>query len=391
MSTTVTDARILPFRIEVDQSTLDDLFSRLRNARFPHPLPGDGWDSGVPVGVLEELVGRWGRHDWRATETRLNALPQITTRIDGQTIHAVHVRSPQPGATPIVLLHGWPGSFLEFEGLISPLTDPVAHGGDAVDAFDVVIPSHPGFGFSTPLEGPGWTIERTAAAFLELMDRLGYDRFAVHGGDHGAAVAPEMARQAPERVIGVHVNGSLGSFVGEVDEPTAASLSPIERDRLRRVGEFMQREFGYIAIQSTRPGLIGAMTTDSPVAQFAWIYDKLQAWTHPVDAAAVEVLGERFVFDNASLYWLTASGGSSAQVGYALATAWDAPKPSSGVPTAVIVFAHDVGLRFAEEKNHEIVRWTDVDDRGGHFAALEEPGILVQDMRGFFSSLPARA
>ena len=184
------------------------------------------------------------------------------------------------------------------------------------------------------------------------------------------------------------MNGSLGgSFLTGVDEETTARLTPLERDRLRRVAEFMQREFGYIAIQGTRPGLIGAMTADSPTAQFAWIYDKLQAWTHPADADAVDVLGERFVFENAALYWFTESGGSAAAVTYALNTAWEAPKPSSGVPTAVIVFAHDIGLRFAEEPHHRIVRWTDVEDRGGHFAALEEPGLLLDDIRAFFGSL----
>jgi len=387
MNTQNLDSRLIPFRIEIAESELDGLRARLTDARFPQRLPGDGWATGVPVAVLRDLTARWADHDWRATERRLNALPQYTTRIDGQTIHTVHVRSPHLGATPLVLLHGWPGSFLEFEGLIGPLTDPVSHGGDAAEAFDVVIPSHPGFGFSTPLEDDGWTVERTAAAFLELMTRLGYERFAVQGGDHGAAVVPEMARQVPERVIGVHVNGSLGSFVGDVDEATLATLTPVEQDRLRRVGEFMQREFGYIAIQGTRPGLIGAMTADSPVAQFAWIYDKLQAWTHPAEADAIDVLGERFVFDNAALYWFTASGGSSAALVYALNNAWGAPKPSSGVPTAVIVFAHDVGLRFAEERAHRIVRWTDVEGRGGHFAALEEPELLVGDVRAFFGSL----
>ncbi|EOM78452.1 epoxide hydrolase [Rhodococcus rhodnii] len=375
-----------PFRIEIADAALDDLRSRLRDTRLPPPLPGDDWDTGVPVAVLADLVDRWLRHDWRATERRLNALPQLTTRIDGQTVHAVHIRSPHPNATPILLLHGWPGSFLEFEGLIGPLTDPVAHGGHADDAFHVVIPSHPGFGFSTPLDGPGWTVERTASAYAELMTRLGYDNFAVHGGDHGAAIAPEIARAVPDRVIGVHVNGSL-SFATEVDDDTAARLTPIERDRLRRIAEFMERESGYIAIQSTRPGLIGVMTADSPVAQLAWIHDKLQAWTYPQSTPALDVLGEQFVFDNASLYWLTASGGSSAQVTYAMTAAWGAAKQDSGVPTAVIVFAHDVGLRFADEKEHTIVRWTDVDDRGGHFAAMEEPVTLVDDIRAFYASL----
>lgn len=387
MTTKQIDDLVHPFRIEIPDSALKDLRSRLQNTRFPNPLPGDGWDTGIPVSVLEDLVASWAAHDWRATEERLNALPHVITNVEGQNIHAVHVRSAHPDATPLLLMHGWPGSFLEFEGLIDPLTDPVAHGGVAADAFHVVIVSHPGFGFSTPLVGAEWKRADIAGVFLELMSRLGYERFAVQGGDVGAGVAPEIARLAPQRVIGVHVNGSLGTFVGGIDDETAARLTSLEQDRLRRVGEFMQKEFGYIAIQSTRPGLMGAMMADSPVGQFAWILDKLQAWTHPADVPATEIIGERFIIENASLYWFTESGGSSAYVGYAQDAAWGAQPQSSGVPTAVIVFAHDVGLRFAEEKANNIVRWTDVEDRGGHFAALEEPELLLADMRAFYGSL----
>lgn len=387
MNTNQSDARIQPFHIEISDAAVHDLRTRLRNARFPQPLPADDRSTGIPSAELQTLVARWAEHDWRATEERLNTLPQIITEIDGQNIHAVHVRSPHPGATPLMLLHGWPGSFLEFEGLIGPLTDPVAHGGDASDAFDVVIPSHPGFGFSLPLVGTTWGTGEIAGAMLELMTRLGYDRFAVQGGDVGAGVAPEIARVAPERIIGVHVNGSLGNFVGDLDEEAVASLTPLEQDRVRRISEFMQNEFGYIALQSTRPGLVGQMLADSPVGQFAWILDKLQAWTHPVEASAVDILGERFVFENAALYWFTASAGTSAFVGYAQQGGWGEVPESSGVPTAVIVFAHDVGLRFAEEPSHNIVRWTDVEGRGGHFAAMEEPEMLLDDVRAFFGSL----
>ena len=387
MNTNQTDANVTPFRIEISTTEIDGLRSRLKNARFAAPLPGDDWSTGIPSAELRDLVSRWAEHDWRATEERLNALPQIITNIDGQNIHAVHVKSPHPDATPLLLLHGWPGSFLEFEGLIGPLTDPVAHGGGASDACDVVIPSHPGFGFSMPLSDGAWPLERVAAVHLELMTRLGYERFVVQGGDYGAGVAPEIARSAPDRVIGVHANGSLGTFAGEADDEMIATLSPLDQDRLRRIGEFMQREFGYISIQSTRPGLIGAMTADSPVAQFAWILDKLQAWTHPTEASAIDVLGARFVFDNASLYWFTASGGSAASLVYAQPAAWGVEAQSSGVPSAVIAFAHDVGLRFAEEKANNIVRWTDVEGRGGHFAALEEPEMLVSDVRAFIREL----
>lgn len=268
-------------------------------------------------------------------------------------------------------------------------TDPESHGGTAVDAFDVIIPSLPGFGFSTPVEENGWAVDRIAAAWIELMDRLGYERFAVHGGDIGADVAPVIGRLAPDRVVGVHVNGAIGEFVTEVDEGADTTLSPLERDRIRRVGEFMQNEFGYIAVQSTRPVLIGAMAADSPVAQLAWILDKLQAWSHPADVPAEDALGEEFVLANASLYWLTASAGSAAYVGYAQDEGWGVVPENSGVPTAAIQFAHDIGLRHAAEQSNTIVRWTDVEGRGGHFAALKEPDILVADIREFMRTLSA--
>ncbi|HKU35548.1 MAG TPA: epoxide hydrolase [Paenarthrobacter sp.] len=390
MSKHQSDASVRSFRIDIPGSEVADLRSRLQNTRLPHPLPGDGWETGTPVSVLGDLIQRWVENDWRATEERINKLPQIITNINGQNIHAVHVRSAEQDAMPLLLMHGWPGSFLEFEGLIGPLTDPMAHGGTAADAFDVVIVSHPGFGFSTPLVGASWKRSDIAGVYLELMSRLGYERFAVQGGDVGAGVAPEIARLAPGRVIGVHVNGSLGTFMGGVDDQTA-TLTPLEQDRLRRVGEFMRHEFGYIALQSTRPGLVGVMLGDSPVGQLAWILDKLQAWTHPAEVPAANILGDRFIIENASLYWFTGSGGSSAYVGYAQDAAWGAQPQSSGVPTAVIVFAHDVGLRFAEEKANNIVRWTDIEDRGGHFAAIEEPEVLLADVREFFASLRVKS
>lgn len=380
------DSSITDFRIEVPDATLADLRRRLRQSRLPAPLPADGWQTGPPVGTLRDLVTRWAEHDWRATEARLNALPQITTRIEDQTIHAVHVPSAVPGATPLLLVHGWPGSFLEFEDLVGPLTDPEAYGGSAEDAFDVVIPSLPGFGFSTPLESGGWTTRRIAGVLAELMTRLGYRRFVVQGGDIGAGVAPEIGRIAPERVIAVHVNGAP-ELVAEVDEERAAELTPLEQDRLRRVAEFMTDEFGYIAIQGTRPALVGQLLADSPAGQLAWIYDKLQAWTHPAERPAIDVLGPEFVFANASLYWFTASAGSAAYVGYAQEAEWGAESESSGVPTAALQLAHDIGLRYAAEVSNRIVRWRDVPDRGGHFAALEEPELLVEDLREFLRDL----
>ena len=379
-------ATIRPFRVEVSPDDLGDLRRRLRDARYPRSLPGDEWTTGVPVASLRALAAKWEAFDWEGYQRRLDGVPQFTTEIDGQVIHFVHVRSGVPDAVPLLLTHGWPGSFLEFLDVIGPLTDPAANGGDAADAFDVVIPSLPGFGFSTPLVAGGWTTRRIAEAWVELMNRLGYNRFATQGGDIGAGVAPEVARVAPDRVIGVHVNGTLG-FVSEVDDETAASLTELERDRLRRVGEFMQNEYGYIAVQSTRPGLVGELLSDSPVGQLAWILDKFRAWTYPLEAAAEDVVGLDFLLANASLYWFTASAGSAAYVGYAQNDQWGETPASSGVPTAVICFAHDVGIRRLVENDHRIVRWTDVEDRGGHFAALEEPATLVADVRAFFRDL----
>lgn len=303
-------------------------------------------------------------------------------------IHFAHVTSARPDAVPLLVTHGWPGSFLEFLHLIGPFIDPAAHGGDPGDAVHLVIPSLPGFGFSTPLASGGWTTTRIASAWVTLMDRLGYDRFAVQGGDIGAAVSPEVGRVAPERVIGVHVNGAL-SFAAGIDEETLAAMTSLDRGRAGRVQAFMRDEYGYIAIQSTHPGLVGAALADSPAAQLAWMLDKLHAWTYPPEALPDSVLGREWILANASLYWLTASGGSAAYVGYAQGGGWGSPPANSGVPTAAIQFAHDVGIRSLSTAN-TIVRWTDVTDRGGHFAALEEPELLIHDIRKFLRGIRDR-
>jgi pimeloyl-ACP methyl ester carboxylesterase len=268
-----------------------------------------------------------------------------------------------------VLTHGWPGSFVEFLDVIDPLTNPAAHGGDSADAFHLVIPSLPGFGFSCPVAEAGWDTARTANAWAELMRRLGYRRYGVQGGDLGAAVSPEVGRVAPSRVIGVHVNGSLGTPLHGPDEIERASLTDLERDRLARVEAFMTEEFGYLAIQSTRPQTLAAALVDSPLGQLAWITDKFREWTHPRAALPDEVIDRDRLLTNVMIYWLTATAGSSAYIGYAQHSAWDAVKQPSGVPTGAIMFAHDVGIR------------------RGHFAALEQPELLTDDIRTFFRAL----
>ncbi|WP_186759197.1 epoxide hydrolase family protein [Arthrobacter alpinus] len=384
--TTTDETTITPFLIAIPQAELEDLAARLRSTRFPAPLPGDDWDTGVPSAYLHGLVTAWAEDfDWCAFEARLSTIPQFTTIIDGQQIHFAHVRSAVPEATPVLLTHGWPGSFLDFLHLIGPLTDPESHGGDRADAMHLVIPSLPGFGFSTPLSSAGWNTARIAATWVELMDRLGYHRFAVQGGDLGATISPEVARVAPEHVIGVHVNGAL-SFPDDMGEDARAAMSPLDQDRLARIGKFIKEEYGYIAIQSTRPGLVGVALSDSPAAQLAWMLDKFHAWTLPFETLPDQILGRDWILANASLYWFTSSGGSSAYVGYAQSS-WGATPTNSGVPTAAIQFAHDVGIRSQSSQTNTIVRWKDIEDRGGHFAALEEPSLLIDDLREFLREL----
>jgi pimeloyl-ACP methyl ester carboxylesterase len=288
---------------------------------------------------------------------------------------------------PLVLTHGWPGSFVEFLDVIGPLTDPGAHGGDPADAFHLVIPSLPGFGFSGPVHEAGWDTTRIASAWAELMRRLGYERYGVQGGDIGAGVSPEVGRIARPAVVGVHVNGSLGTPLHGPDDAERATLTDLERDRLARVEAFMQAEFGYIAIQSTRPQSLAAGLVDSPVGQLAWIVDKFREWTHPRTALPDVVVGRDRLLTNVMIYWLTGTAGSSAYVGYAQESAWGATKEPSGVPTGAIMFAHDVGIRRYAETENSITHWVDIEGLGGHFAALEEPQLLTDDLRTFFRAL----
>ncbi|MBB5914580.1 pimeloyl-ACP methyl ester carboxylesterase [Nocardia transvalensis] len=381
-------SQITPFRIDIPQQQLDDLRARLDNVRWPDALPGDDWDTGVPTHWLRDMVDYWrSGYDWRAAEAQLNAYPQFVTEIDGQRIHFLHVRSAEPGATPLILTHGWPGSIVEFLDLIGPLTDPAAHGGRAEDAFHLVIPSLPGFGFSGPTKESGWTKDRIARAWVELMDRLGYERFGVQGGDIGAGVSPQVGRIAPARVIGVHTNGVPGSFAPvPLPEHELAELTELERDRVRRIEAFMREEFGYIAIQSTRPQTLAYGLADSPVGQLAWIMDKFREWTHPRNTVPDKIIDRDRLLTNVMIYWLTGTAGSAAYVGYAEAADWGTARTNSGVPTGVIVFAHDVAIRRYNEVENTITHWVDV-DRGGHFAALEEPELLVADVREFFRDL----
>jgi epoxide hydrolase len=375
-------AELRPFRIDVPQSELDDLRDRLGRARWPDELPDAGWSRGVPLGYLRELAEYWrNTYDWRRQEARLNELPQFTTTIDGANVHFLHVRSPEPGALPLLLTHGWPGSIIEFLDVIGPLSDPRAHGGDPMDAFHVVIPSIPGYGFSGPTREAGWTTDRVARGWAELMRRLGYERYGAQGGDWGAFVAPAVGRADPEHVAGVHVNAATMGFIplGPVREEELATFTDVERARLARLGRFLSDGNGYFQIQATRPQTLAYGLADSPVGQLAWIAEKFQEWTgSPIDRDRL--------LTNVMMYWLTNTAGSSARLYYenTHAASWD--QAPGTTPTGVAVFAEDVAIRRYAERSNYIVHWSDF-DAGGHFAAMETPDLLVADVRTFFRGL----
>ncbi|HEY9409120.1 MAG TPA: epoxide hydrolase, partial [Jiangellaceae bacterium] len=315
----------------------------------------------------------------------LNKYPQFTTEIDGQNIHFMHVRSPEPDALPLILIHGWPGSIVEFLNVIGPLTDPRAHGGDPADAFHLAIPSIPGSGFSGPTGEAGWDTNRVTRAFAELMNRLGYHRYGAQGGDTGAVISPGLGRLNPDKVVGVHANG-LSAFT-EVDPAEVEKLTEAERARLEHLEYLKTEQSGYAMIQISRPQTLAHGLHDSPVGQLAWIVEKFKEWTDPAAELPEDAVDRDLLLTNVTLYWLTGTAGSSANSYYetAHAGAWGASERST-VPTGVAVFPMDVSIRRTAELEHTIVHWSEF-GRGGHFAAMEAPDLLVGDVREFFSKL----
>ncbi|MFX3634689.1 MAG: epoxide hydrolase family protein [Candidatus Pristimantibacillus sp.] len=375
---------IRPFRIEASQAELKDLNNRLAQTRWPDELPGAGWNYGTPLSFVKEMTEYWQTSfDWGKQERRLNELPQFTTTIDGANIHFFHITSPEPNATPLMLVHGWPGSPVEFLDLIGPLSDPTSYGGDAADAFHLVIPSIPGFGLSGPTTETGWTSGRAAKAFAGLMSMLGYERYGVQGGDMGAMIAPELGRVASSHVVGIHVNAATMGFVpfGQVEEEVLNILTDAEKVRLARLGQFMQERFGFNVIQSTRPQTLAYGLHDSPVGLLAWTCEMFYGFGDAVEA----VDKDRFL-TNLMLYWLTGTANSSARMYYEGAhdpAAW-APKAPSSTPVGVAVFQlSDVAIRRYAEQNNNIVHWNEF-DRGTHFAAIDAPDLMIQDIRKFF-------
>ncbi|WP_327105501.1 epoxide hydrolase family protein [Nonomuraea glycinis] len=370
---------IRTFRVDIPQADLDDLRERLSRTRLPVQTPGAGSERGLPAARLRELADHWATgYDWRAHEARLNAHPQYVTTIDSQDIHFLHVRSPEPDATPLILTHGWPSSVVEFLDVIGPLTDPRAHGGDPADAFHLVIPSLPGYGFSAPLTGTGWTLARIARTWATLMARLGYDRYGAQGGDWGSGVSRELRFADPEHLIGVHVNYLMTFPTGEPGE--LAGLSESDQARIEGLERFTGELGGYMAIQSTRPHTLAFGLADSPAGQLAWIAEKFDDWTE----AGVD--RDRLLTD-VSIYWLTNTADSAAQLYWEFSHAWSMPEQSP-VPVGVAVFAHDYvrPVRSLAERTDKVVHWTEFAD-GGHFPAMEQPEALVADIRAFFGGL----
>jgi pimeloyl-ACP methyl ester carboxylesterase len=390
---TTSDERLVPFRIAIPEAEVHDLHERLDRTRWPDELPGAGWDYGVAPGYLRELAGYWRTgFDWSAREAELNAFPQFTTTIDGATVHLLHVRSPEPDALPLLITHGWPGSVAEFTRIIGPLTDPAAHGGDPRDAFHVVAPSIPGYGFSGPTTERGWSATRVAEAFATLMSRLGYSRYATQGGDWGSFISRTLGIVDPDRVIGVHLNMLSHPAPTEPDE--VAALTDDERVRVAGPARYQSERSGYAAIQSTRPQTLSYALADSPVGQLAWIVDKFYEWTDlggsPATATPDDVVDRDQLLTNVSIYWFTRTGGSSARLYYETRLGPRDPRLAEPgpVPVGMAVFPHDIVVpvrRFAERVAN-ITHWTEF-ERGGHFAAMEQPDLLVADIRDFLRPL----
>jgi pimeloyl-ACP methyl ester carboxylesterase len=378
---------VAPFRIEIPQDRLDDLGARLARTRWPEAETVTDWSQGVPLSYLRQLCGYWADgYDWRATERRLNELPQFRTRLDGLGIHFLHVRSPHQDALPLVMTHGWPGSIVEFLKVTGPLTDPTSYGGEAADAFHLVCPALPGYGFSDKPARPGWGVERIASAWTGLMARLGYERYGAQGSDWGTSVSTSIGQQDLEHVVGIHLMPPLAP----PDPATFDNLTEQERAALASLDHAADWESGYSQEHATRPQTIGYGLVDSPAAVCAWIVEKFWAWTdchgHPEN-----VLTRDELLDNVMLYWLPGTGASSArlywesirQVNQAIS---GSVTDTVAAPTGCSIFPKELqrpSRRWAEKRFLDIRYWNEL-DKGGHFAAFEQPELFVEELRAFF-------
>lgn len=381
----------VPFVIDVPETDLQDLRDRLSRTRLPDQLPGSGWDYGTDTAYLAQLIDYWQNDfDWRAQERMLNAFDQFITNINGVDIHFIHQRSTHVDATPLLIVHGWPGSIVEFHKIIGPLTQPELYGGDARDAFHVIAPSLPGFGFSGKPQVPGYNPERMAHTLASLMQGLGYERYGAQGGDWGGIITRILAARYPERLIGLHSNFVLANPPADPEAREAVSAEEMERREARQA--YMANEVAYQQIQGTKPQTLGVGLNDSPAGLAAWIVEKFHGWSD-LDHSRLDSLEDKFTKDelltNISVYWFTRSITSSTRIYYENRNVpVSEPLGFISVPTAGAIFPAELYLtpRRWAEASYNIVRWTEM-PQGGHFAALEEPELLLNDIRAFFRSL----
>lgn len=371
-----------PFHLAIPQADLDDLRRRLTQTRLPEPSPYEGWAQGVPIDRLRDLIAHWrDDYDWRRCEAVLNGLGQSRTEIDGLGIHFLHVRSKHGDALPLLLTHGWPGSVIEFLKVIGPLTDPEAHGGQAEEAFHLVIPSLPGYGFSDKPREPGWNVERIARAWAVLMERLGYDRYVAQGGDWGSSVTVELGVQQPDGLIGIHLN-MLSVKPDMLDE----RLDEDETIALEKLQMFANVESAYAREQATKPQTLGYALADSPAGQAGWIYEKFRAWSD-CDGDPETVLTRDEMLDDIMLYWLSNSGASSGRLYYESMGSFR-PKNVT-LPVGFSAFPKEIiptPRKWAEQVFPNIIHWNKL-DKGGHFAAFEQPALFVRELRACFAAL----
>jgi len=376
-------SEITPFRIEATEAELDDLKRRLAATRWPEPETVGDWSQGIPLSYVQEVCGYWAKeYDWREREARLNRFAQFKTEVDGLGIHFVHARSPHADALPLLITHGWPGSIVEFHKVIEPLTDPTAHGGAAADAFHVVCPSLPGYGFSDKPTASGWGVGRIADAWGQLMRRLGYERYLAQGGDWGAMVTTCIGAQDPDGCAGIHLNMPIAL----PDPETLADLSEAEKSAMASMQHYEQWDSGYSKQQSTRPQTLGYGLVDSPAGQAAWILEKFWSWTD-CDGHPEKVLTRDELLDNVMLYWLPAAAASSARL------YWESFRSPSmdpvKVPVGCSIFPKEIfrtSKRWAEKRFDELIHWNEL-NKGGHFAAFEQPESFIDEVRTCFRSL----
>jgi epoxide hydrolase len=381
---------IRPFKIAVSQKELEDLKDRIKRTRWPGEIPGEGWKRGMPLEYTQKLADYWRtKFDWRAQEARLNKYPQFVTEVDDQTIHFLHVRSSEPNAMPLLLCHGYPSSFVDFLEMIDPLVNRTASNNGAEQAFHVVIPSLPGFGFSTPVLGKGWAIGKMAKAFDEIMLQLGYERYGVHGGDIGAGLCEELCILAGERVIGSLINTDPGAIATEFTPPTD-HLNDDEKKRLEQMKAARREDFGYIHIQTTRPQTIAYSLSDSPVGQMAWIVEKFKEWTDPTKDNPEDAVDIDQLLTNVSIYWFGRGGAGAAHFLYESMHAAAAWGRTHNRPQGFVTFGNDSLVRRILDTEQRLAYWNE-HDRGGHFPAMEVPQELVSDIRTFFHALNNKA